>query len=256
MPHIQGPQGNLYYETFGQGKCLVLLHGLWSQLGIWKNIIPGLSADHKVVLLDQMGHGKSNRMRSPYRLEDYATDLKILLDTIGAEQVGIIGFSMGALVAQEFYFLQPDRVNALVFIACPPPYKRLWRIAISFVSLLERMGITSLKTETIKSLVRRYSKGTDPDIINKSLKDLEKYSNAEFNLILRSVWHQRKIDRLRTIKIPALIMVGEKDGIKKHSEKLNQLIPDSQLIIIPKSNHSVIFDQPKYLTEQILKFLP
>jgi pimeloyl-ACP methyl ester carboxylesterase len=255
MPLIQVPRGNLHYETHGKGRSLALLHGMWSHRGMWKNVIPGLSADRFLVAPDYIGHGESDRMRHPCRLQDYATDINILFESMGIEDVTLIGFSMGSLISQEYYRRYPSRVRALVLIATPPPYKLRWRLAMALVSLLERLGITSLKKETIKSITRRFSKGTDRSFIDKSLKELTAYDDREFGLILRSVWEQPSADRAATIQVPTLLVVGEKDGIRGHSEALHRAIPHSRLQIVPESNHSVIFDNPKYLTELILEFL-
>jgi len=255
MPLIQVPRGNLRYETHGKGRNLALIHGMWSHRGMWKNIIPGLSADHFVMAPDCIGHGESDRMHHPGRLQDYVTDINLLFESMGIEDVTLIGFSMGALIAQEYYHRYPSRARALVLIATPPPYKLRWRLAMALVSLLEKLGITSLKKETLKALTRRFSKGTDRSFIDKSLKELTAYDEREFGLILQSGWEQPAAGRAGTIQVPTLLVVGEKDGIRDHSEVLHNTIPDSRLQIIPESNHSVIFDNPKYLTELILEFL-
>ena len=144
MPFIRVPNGRLYYEIHGQGRTLVLLHGLWSNHGVWRKMVPELARNNEVILLDHMGHGKSDRMRIPYRLATYAADLTHLLDSLERRNVSLLGFSLGASVAQEAYFQKPSMVEALVLVATPPPYKMRWMIGIQFVSLLEKLGITSL----------------------------------------------------------------------------------------------------------------
>jgi len=255
MPFIKVPHGNLHFEIQGQGKNLALLHGMWSHRGMFKKMIPSLSANFRVVAPDHIGHGESDPMRHPYRLKNYADDIDLLFESLGMEEVTLAGFSMGALISQEYYRLHPARVRALVLIATPPPYKLRWRLAMASVSFFERLGITSLKKETMKAITRRFSKGTDRSFIEKSLKELAAYDDRQFGLILRSVWQQPPADWAINIRVPTLLVVGAKDGIRDHSETLDRAIPDSRLMIVPGSNHSVIFDNPEYLAEEIAAFL-
>jgi 3-oxoadipate enol-lactonase len=255
MPLIEVPHGRLHYEIHGQGRTLVLLHGMWSNKGVWRRMVPELAKNNEVILLDHMGHGESDRMPVPYSPATYASDLGHLLDSLGKGQVILMGFSLGASVAQEAYFQKPSRVTALVLIATPPPYKLHWMIGIYFVSLLEKLGITSLKKETIKALGRRYSKGTDKRFIEKTLNELASYDDDEFARLLRSAWDRGNIGREARIRAPTLIVIGEKDGILRHSVSIQQAIPDSRLSIVPDCNHSVLFDRPERVVREILDFL-
>ena len=108
MPFIQVPNGKLHYEIHGQGRTLVLLHGMWSNHGVWRKMVPDLARNNEVILLDHMGHGKSDRMQAPYRLDTYASDLGHLLDSLERNNVTVLGFSLGASIAQETYFQKPS----------------------------------------------------------------------------------------------------------------------------------------------------
>jgi pimeloyl-ACP methyl ester carboxylesterase len=255
MPYIQVPNGKLYYEIHGQGRTLVLLHGMWSNHGVWRRIVPELARDNEVLLVDHMGHGKSDRMQVPYRPATYASDLGHLLDAVERNKAVLLGFSLGASVAQEYYFQKPSVVEALVLIATPPPYKMRWMVGIEFVSLLEKLGIASLKRETIKALGRRHSKGTDKGFIEKTLKELSCYDDDEFGRLLRSAWDRGNIGREAGIRVPTHIVVGEKDGIRDHSVSIQESIPDSRLSVVPGCDHSVLFNRPERVAREILAFL-
>lgn len=255
MPLIEVPHGRLYYEAHGQGSCVVLLHGMWSNHGSWRKVAPELAKTHRVVLLDHMGHGKSDRLRVPYRLPTYASDLEALLNHIGAEKVSLVGFSMGALIAQEYYFLRPSRVASLVLIAAPPPYRFRWRVGVALVSLLERLGVTSVKKESIRAMARRQSASGDRALIDRSLRDLASYDDDEFTRIVRSVWDKGGTGRQGEIRVPTLIIVGEKDSIRRHSVYLRRAVPHSRLVTVPDSDHSVLLTRPDILAGEITKFL-
>ena len=255
MPFIQVPNGRLHYEVHGKGRPLVLLHGMWSNSGLWRRVVPELTGHNEVILLDHMGHGKSDRMKVPYRLATYASDVRQLLDYLEKPRASLVGFSLGASVAQEAYFQDPSGVEALILAATPPPYRTRWMVGIQLVSLLETVGITSLKKETIKALGRRYSKGTDKGFIEKTLKELASYDDGEFARLLRSAWDRGNVGREAGIRVPTLIVVGEEDRIRGHSVSMHQAIPGSRLSVIPGCDHSVLFDRPEWVAREILRFL-
>jgi pimeloyl-ACP methyl ester carboxylesterase len=255
MPFMQVPNGKLYCEMHGQGRTLVLLHGLWSNHGVWRKMVPALARNNEVILLDLMGHGKSDRMQAPYRPATYASDLTHLLDSLERRKAVLLGFSLGASVAQETYFQRPSMIEALVLVAAPPPYKLRWMMGIAFVSLLEKLGITSLKRETIKALGRRYSKGTDKGFIDRTLKELSAYNDDEFARLLRSAWNRGNIGREARIRVPTQILVGERDGIRGHSFSIGRAIPGSRLSVVPDCDHSVLFDRPDWVAREIGAFL-
>ena len=255
MPFLQVPLGRLYYETAGEGRSLGLLHGMWSNHGAWKRMLPRLSDTHRVVAPDFMGHGRSDRMAVSYQLSTYASDLKILFDHLGIEKISLAGFSLGSLVAQAFYDMWPARVGSLILIATPPPQKLRWKLGIRFVSFLEKLHLTSLKKESFKALARRHSRSSGREEVEKSLKELHNYEDKEFARILRSVWGGKERRPASAILVPTLVAVGGEDGIRAHSEHLHRSIPGSRLLIVPRSGHSLVLDRPTLLAEEILKFL-
>jgi len=216
---------------------------------------PSLAATHRLILPDQMGHGKSGRIRRRYGLMDYALDLLGLLDHLGIEKAAVGGFSMGALVAQKFYATWPERVTRLVLIAPPPPYRLRWKLGIEFVSLLERTGLTSLKKETIKALARRTARGRDKTFIEKSFQSLDAYEDREFAYILKSVWERGMDPDPGRVPVPTLILVGERDGIRAHSRVLAERLPGSRLRVIPEADHALLIDRPVEVAREIQDFL-
>lgn len=255
MPFLQVPHGHLFFETAGEGPSLGLLHGMWSSHAAWDRMLPRLSENHALLAPDFMGHGRSGRMKVSYRLGTYASDLKILFDHLGVERISLAGFSLGSLVAQEFYHLWPARVSSLILIATPPPQKLLWQIGIEFVSFLERLGLTSLKEQSIRAIARRQSKSSGRDASQNTLKELYNYEDREFARILRSAWHGHERRPAAAVGVPVLIAVGEQDRIRRHSERLHRSIPGSRLVVLPRAGHSVVLESPMLLAEGILDFL-
>jgi esterase len=93
---------------------LVLLHGLMGYASNWGKIWPLLSKHRDVLVLDQRGHGKSDKPTAGYAPGDYAGDLCRLIDLLGWDKIDLLGHSMGGRVAICFASLYPDRIRKLV----------------------------------------------------------------------------------------------------------------------------------------------
>jgi pimeloyl-ACP methyl ester carboxylesterase len=97
---------------------LVLVHG-WSFDGEMNfyGIIPALAEDFRVIVMDQRGHGKSDRIRGSFEVEDLADELSGVLDVLGVSGATVVGYSLGGMVAQTLALRHPAKVERLVLAA-------------------------------------------------------------------------------------------------------------------------------------------
>ena len=107
---------NVYYESHGEGGFpLLLLHGgLFDIDQQWAALLPGLSADRRVIALDFQGHGRTNDIDRPLSAAGLAADVLAVLDHLGLEQVDVFGFSVGGGVTLELAVNHPARVRKIV----------------------------------------------------------------------------------------------------------------------------------------------
>ncbi|MGC1269497.1 MAG: alpha/beta hydrolase [Croceibacterium sp.] len=100
----------------GDGPPLLLMHGLTRNSADFEPLVPHLVDAYRLVVPDQRGRGLSPNDPDPanYRPDIYAQDMFALLDSLGIEQVGLVGTSMGGLMAMIMAALQPDRIGAVV----------------------------------------------------------------------------------------------------------------------------------------------
>lgn len=115
----------LYYYaagTRGAGEPLVLVHGLFTSSRLWAGVVPCLPAGHRTVILDLLGHGRSDppTADSDLSVTGHAARLVALLDALGAEQVCLAGHGIGATVAQALAVLHPARVTRLALFNAVP----------------------------------------------------------------------------------------------------------------------------------------
>ncbi len=113
---------NFHYQIFqvGDGASgndhpkLIFLHGLMGYARNWKGVFRRLQGPWTVLVYDQRGHGDSFKPSSGYRPEDYADDLKQILDELGWGKISLVGHSMGGRSAFHFAYKYPERVERLV----------------------------------------------------------------------------------------------------------------------------------------------
>jgi 3-oxoadipate enol-lactonase len=116
--HLAGRGRTLVYDTGGPGRPVLLLHGWTSTAALnWYATFPALAVSHRVVALDQRGHGQGIRSRTPFRLEDCADDAAALVEHLGAGPATVVGYSMGGPVAQLMWRRHPELVDGLVLCA-------------------------------------------------------------------------------------------------------------------------------------------
>ena len=95
----------LYYEDYGHGEPILLLHGFCCSSQVFKRNIQGLSRNHRLILMDLRGHGASSKTLSGVAMPRMAQDVKNLIEYLGLEDVTLLGWSMGGQVALMYWRL-------------------------------------------------------------------------------------------------------------------------------------------------------
>lgn len=123
MPYADCDGKRLYYLTRGRGPAVVLIHGLGSSGADWAFQAPALEAHHRLIVPDLPGCGHSEPPRDGYAIAVLARAVWALLDALGAQQVSLVGFSLGGAVALEMALSRPDAVSRLVLINALASYR-------------------------------------------------------------------------------------------------------------------------------------
>lgn len=108
---------NLYYETFGVGKPVILLHGGLGAIEMFAEILPWLRAGRHIIGVDLQAHGRTADIDRPISYESMADDIAGLIAHLGFKQVDIMGYSLGAGVAVQTAIRHPALVRRLVYIS-------------------------------------------------------------------------------------------------------------------------------------------
>jgi pimeloyl-ACP methyl ester carboxylesterase len=105
---------NLYYETIGEGRPLILLHGGLGSGEMFGPVRPALAENHQVIAVDLQGHGRTADIDRPIELRFMADDIASLIDHLGLERPDLVGYSLGGGVALQTALQYPDNIGRLV----------------------------------------------------------------------------------------------------------------------------------------------
>src|SRR6187397_3580331 len=109
---------NVYYEVYGEGKPLVLLHGAFYTIDMnWGQLIPELSKTRKVIAIEMQGHGHTPFSERELSITTLASDVEKVMDYLKIDSADVAGFSMGGSIAYQFAVQSPKRLRKLVIIS-------------------------------------------------------------------------------------------------------------------------------------------
>ncbi len=249
MSRLERKGTKVYYETSGKGPGLLLTHGFGATSRMWRTQSGVLDRQNEMIRWDLRGHGRSASPtnESLYGVNEAIADMLALLDESGQERAIIGGHSLGGYLSLAFYLKHPERVRALLLASTGPGYKsdaprNEWNeMAVGLGRRLEDRGLDVLAT------------------MSREIDPTEHASAKGLGIAAREMLVQRDsqiIDSLSDIRVPTLVIVGEKDrGYLAASDYMAQKIPDVELVTIPNAGHAVNDHQPALFNAAAVKFI-
>jgi pimeloyl-ACP methyl ester carboxylesterase len=250
MATLKRPDGvNLYYETHGEGPVILLTHGYSATSQMWRGQIAPLSKSHKLVIWDMRGHGQSDSPedQSLYSEEATVADMAALLDTVAAKKAIVGGLSLGGYMSLAFHATHPDRVHALLIIDTGPGYKKDepregWNVnARRTGDNFEKNGLKSLQSGSAERATAAH-------------KDAMGLARAARGMLTQK--NSRVINSLPEIKVPSIVVVGEKDTpFLIASDYMAAKIPNATKAVIPNAGHAANIDNPEAFNKAVGDFV-
>ncbi|MDP3767866.1 MAG: alpha/beta fold hydrolase [Dehalococcoidia bacterium] len=226
----------LHYELHGsEGDPLVFVHGFTGDITDWRLQVPEFSPEHRVLVLDNRGNGRSDapQDRAAYTVDNIAHDAERLVEHVGFERYHLVGHSMGGAVAQEIALRSPARLLSL-----------------------------TLQDTTCWAGDHGDGRGTPPYIPPELVAEGVKRVARMTPDALAGAWNgwiswRGTIDRAHAISTPTLILYGDRDASKiiEGSQRLQELIPHAETIVIPGAGHSPQLERPELFNEALRRHL-
>ena len=281
----------IYYEEFGSGKPLMIVHGGpgASHDYFLPHLLP-LARRYRLIFIDERGSGKSEKLEdaSLYTVENMVEDVEAVRKALGLGKIALLGHSFGGVLAQAYALKYQQNLSHLILCSTFPSTSQMNDVFVKIkenmdqelrerIDKMEKEGLYGHGLEYEKNRYTDeymkaawgegyfpyiYQRNPDPsyDPASASALSWTLYremwgSNGEYIIDgnLKSVEY---VDRLHTIKVPTLINCGDNDECAPSlSEEMHEKIPGSKLVIFPQSGHMTFVDQPGMFMKSIEEFL-
>ncbi|WP_181704088.1 alpha/beta fold hydrolase [Chthonobacter albigriseus] len=228
---------SMYYATYGDagGTPVLLIHGGLGHADLWANQVADLSRDHRVIVADTRGHGRSTNDGSDYSIELLAKDYLALLDSLDIDRVDLVGWSDGANIGYEVAKTAPGRLSSLfahagnVTLAGVDPSVESDAVFGSYIGMM----------------------ATDYARLSPTPDGFEAFVGA-----ISKMWFADKPDGLELLKsvtVPTLVVQGEHDEaiLAEHSAAIAAAIPGAKLLTLKGVSHFAMLQDPAGYTAAI-----
>lgn len=216
-----------YYEVYGNGSPLLLLHGFTQSSKSWVPFIGEYSNEYEIYLIDLMGHGKSSPFTENLSVRSAAQNLKDLIEYLELDDINAIGYSYGGEILFQLALLEPELIQSMVVIGSCGTWN-----AKDFAEFIEYVSY-----KNIENLPWMRDQQINEDRIKNILDQFPNYSVTVSD------------NELRSIKTRTLLVVGDND----HAVSLDCVIkaktnmPNAFLWIVPNTEHRIHQDKNRDL---------
>jgi 3-oxoadipate enol-lactonase len=252
----------IHWESYGKKEPLLLISGVSGGTWSWEENIEAWSPHFRVIVFDNIGAGRSSKPNRPYTIEEMADHAAAVLDAAGVRQAGVVGFSMGGMIAQELALRHPDRVYRLV-LGCthcggsqriPPHPNVIQRFAnnkgLSPEEIIDK-NLTLLVT---------------PQFLRSGSDTLKRYKERQLNAPFQPDYAlKRQLEaigrfdvckRIDNIQVPTLILTAEHDMLvpPENGRLLSIHIPGAVEKSFAGAGHLIYLECAQNFIETVMNF--
>lgn len=206
---------DVFYETYGDGEAILLLHGFLEDSTMWYDIKEELSKSNLIILIDLPGHGKTECIEEIHTMEVMAEVVKAVLDALNVEIIYVVGHSMGGYVALALAEIIPKRIIGLCLMNSTFEADTKERIVSRKRSIsMARKHYKRVVEQTFTNLFAPKNKTKYNDAYNSALSTALKTSTRAFiasqeGMLLRP----NRFRILLELNAKKVIIVGKKDNV-------------------------------------------
>lgn len=235
MPIAKINDLRIHYDLVGDaGDPIVFIHGYGGDVSDWRHQIDELCIEHRVLVLDNRGHGESEAPahRSAYSVDAMAEDTRCLIGMVGIERYHLVGHSIGGAIAQEIALGEPERLLSLTLVDTSD-----W-----FGDHDEPGGTPPYIPPADKRVAMGRLARMARDAVEGGWSGLLGWRGSA--------------SRAHEIRVPTLIVFGSRDAsrIIEGSWRLEDLIPDAEVVVIDGAGHSPHRERPGEFNASLRRF--
>ena len=262
MPRTTIGHLRIHWESFGEKEPLLLISGVSGGTWSWEESIEAWSPHFRVIVFDNIGAGRSSKPNRPYTIEEMADHAAAVLDAAGVRRAGVVGLSMGGMIAQELALRHPDRVHRLV-LGCThcggskriPPNPNV---------IQQFTNNKGLSPEEI--IDKNLTLLVTPQFLRSGSGALKRYKERLLKAPIQPDYAlKRQLDaisgfdaceRIGNIQVPTLILTAEHDMLvpPENGRLLSIHIPDAVEKSFAGAGHLIYLECAQDFQETVMKF--
>lgn len=231
----------MYHAVYGsaEGTPILLIHGGLGHADIWAAVVSDLMTDHRVIVADTRGHGRSTNDGSAYTYDLLGQDYVALLDAMGVDKVHLVGWSDGANIGYVLSQKAPERLASHFAHAGN----------VTLEGLDPGVNDNAVFAEYIGQMAGEYAR------LSPTPDGFDAFLGA-----VATMWSTSKpggLEALPTITVPTLVVHSQHDEaiLKSHSEEIAAGIPGASLLVLPDVSHFAIMQNPAAYSAAIRAFV-
>jgi len=264
MSHYQLTASGIAFQTYGEGKPLVMLRGLGRNIRHWLGFDKRLASQYQIIVIDARGLGKTlKKMTFMTSLWDLAKDVKDVLDHLNITRAHILGVSLGGMVALAFGVKYAERCSSIIVLNTSIGGIRKLRI---YPRVLGALGLAGIRNNSrIELDLIHFLVGGEVDSARKlelariHQKIYETESPVTQVVIKQLLAAARFTPRkdLEKLKVKVLVVYGSDDRFvpQSNSEAIAQLIPCATVLRIDGAGHEISVDKADVLEDHLREWL-
>ena len=256
-----GIETNYYVAGEGNGRTVLLLHGMTSSGDAYRELMVGLADNYHLIAPDIPGFGFSEST-IPYTLDHLVEWVAAFFDALELRQCLLIGHSFGGVLAAHFALAYPEDVSRIVLIA--PALLTMQNVPDFLIRVGVSLGLADLGTTITQSrmVVPYQVKSSFYQPENQSTAVWERrmrdYENARASAsVLRAIAYQETLVDLRQLTLPVCLIWGVEDQVVPFSNgiELMSILPNAELHEVADCGHVPVQEQTAVVLQTVARFL-
>lgn len=246
----------LFYEDIGEGRPLLLLHGLTSNSAMFYREIDFFKDQHRVIALDSHGHGNSSRLEQ-YTLQDHIEDASALLSHLALGSVDVLGVSMGSYIAQGIAAQDSERVKKLILVATKSfgEQSSMAELFARFPEKFDRLNM--LEKFSASSSYIYYNQSLIDEWLRKTAQNSRQLTMQEQMIASEALEEFDFRPQLLNITAETLVISGKFDGLNppEKGRETAVAIPNATFMEFKRSGHAPNVEQADLFLKIVENFL-